>query len=72
VDDTAFAGIVSKSLALLEAGESIEGIVARYPEVSPRLRELLETACDLRNRDIATVQPSPGFLRQLGQRLMRT
>lgn len=69
MDDSAFADILSRSLALLEAGENIDSIVARFPAHADRLLELLETAQQLGMASGAAIQVPYEFLRNLGERL---
>lgn len=69
MDDSAFADLLSRSLALLEAGEDIDFIVVRFPEVAERLPELLETAQQLGTTSGSAIQVPYTFLRQLGEQL---
>jgi len=69
LDDTAFAGILSRSLALIKAGEDIDSVVARYPEVAESLSELLKTAYNLGSAAPHAVGVPHDFLLNLGQQL---
>ena len=69
MDDSAFADILSRSLALLEAGEDIDSIVVRFPEVAERLSELMETARQLEITPQSAIQVPYEFLRNLGEHL---
>ena len=69
MDDSAFADILSRSLALLEAGEEIDSIIVRFPEVADRLSELLETARQLDMTSRSAIEVPYTFLRQLGEHL---
>ena len=69
MDDTAFAGILSRSLALIEAGEDLDSVTGRYPEVADSLSELLKTAHDLGAAAPHAVEVPHDFLRNLGEQL---
>jgi hypothetical protein len=61
--------MLSRSLALLEAGEDIDSVVVRFPEAAERLSELLKTAQRLEMTPESAIQVPYEFLRNLGERL---
>jgi hypothetical protein len=69
LDDQALAGILSKSLALVDAGEDIDSVVARFPEAATVLTELLGTANALEITASSAVAVPHQFLLDLGAQL---
>jgi len=67
MDDPALALILDQSLAMLEAGESIDSIVACFPECATSLRPLLSLANRLSDSAGDAVEVPFDFLRELGR-----
>lgn len=69
MEDAAFAGILARSLALLDAGEDIDSIVARFPDAAGELEPLLRVASTLHAEAHEEPELAPGSFRRIGRLL---
>jgi hypothetical protein len=66
MDDPALAFILEEALALLDAGEDAESIVARFPDFSDKLAPLLQLAGTLKETADDAIEVPIDFLEDLG------
>lgn len=67
MEEAALAHVLSKCVEALDAGESLDTVLRRYPALSHELRPLLEAALRLRE----TQAPAPPFPDEAIRRRLR-
>jgi hypothetical protein len=66
LDETALAGILARSLALLDAGEDVDAITSRFPDGPPNLEAMLQLARSLREEAGGALPTADESLRRIG------